>query len=197
MEVYSISKLLEYVLMGFALSADAGSVSLVYGTRFSPFKYRYAVIPAISFGIAQGLMPVIGWLGGEGLAGFLEAVDHWVAFAILVVVGGKFIYDSRQEEEIDVKDVLKPWPILLAAFATSIDACAVGFGLSMAHEAIIVPAIFFTTVTFLCSLICCRIGASLGEKYGPKLLLVGGIVLILIGFKILLGDLYPGIFDVT
>lgn len=188
----SLVKLIEYVLMGFALAADASSVSLVYGARFKPFKWKYAAIPALAFGVAQGVMPAIGWGGGELVAEFIQAVDHWVAFGILLIVGGKFIYDSRQDEEVDVKDVLRPWPIFLAAFATSIDACAVGFSLSLTHDPIVLPAVIFAVVTFVCSILCCRIGAKLGEKFGPKLLLIGGIVLILIGVKILLTDLLGG-----
>lgn len=177
--------MISYILMGFALAADASSVSLVYGSRFNPFKWRYAVIPSLAFGLAQGIMPVIGWAGGELVAEFIAAIDHWVAFVILVIVGGKFIWDSRHESEVEVKDVLKPLPIFLAAFATSIDACAVGFSLSLSGNPIVLPACIIALVTFLCCLICCRIGAKLGEKFGPKLLLIGGLVLIGIGIKIL------------
>lgn len=174
-----------YFLLGLALATDASSVSLVYGSRFTPFKWRYAVVPSLAFGIAQGIMPVIGWFGGAVIAQFIEAIGHWVAFVILMIIGGKFIWDSKHESEVEVKDVLQPLPIFLAAFATSIDACAVGFSLSLNGNPIILPAIVIATVTFLCCIICCRIGAKLGEKFGPKLLLVGGLVLIGIGIKIL------------
>ena len=184
-----MSVIISYVLMGFALAADASSVSLVYGSRFNPFKWRYALIPSLAFGLAQGIMPVIGWFGGELVAQFIEAIDHWVAFVILVIVGGKFIYDSREESDVEVKDVLKPLPIFLAAFATSIDACAVGFTLSLNGDPIVLPACIIALVTFLCCLICCRLGAKIGEKFGSKLLVMGGLVLIGIGIKILLEHL--------
>ena len=84
------------------------------------------MVPALAFGIAQGLMPVVGWLGGALLASFIEAVDHWIAFGILVVLGGKFIWDSRGDVDIKPETFMSPLAIFVAAFATSIDACAVG-----------------------------------------------------------------------
>lgn len=184
-----ISMWVSFLFLGFALSADACSVSLVYGAGFKPFRWRDAMIPAASFGIAQGVMPTIGWFGGELVAQLIESVDHWVAFGILLVVGAKFIYDSFQDEAIETKNILKPWTILLAAFATSIDACAVGFSLSLEDQPIALAAVIIALTTFVCSLICCRIGFKLGEKFGRKLLFLGGIVLIGIGVKILLGHL--------
>ena len=175
-----------YIMMGFALAADASSVSLVYGARFQPFKWKYALIPALAFGFAQGIMPVFGWLGGELVASLIEAIDHWVAFGILLILGIKFIIDSRKDEEIKVESILKPLPVFIAALATSIDACAVGFSLSMSKDPILAPAIIFAVVTFLCSMICVRLGAKLGEKLGKKFMVIGGCILILIGFKILL-----------
>lgn len=189
----SFAALFSYFLIGLALSADASSVSLVYGGSFRPFKWRYAAVPALAFGVAQAVMPAIGWCGGELVARFVETFGHWIAFGILIVVGGKFILDSRHETETEVKDVLKPWPIIIAAFATSIDACAVGFSLALDGAPIVIPALIFGIVTFVCSLVCCKIGSKLGEKFGPKLLLIGGIVLILIGVKILVEKLFPGI----
>ena len=178
--------------MGLALAADASSVSVVFGARLKPFKFRHAVVPALAFGFAQGLMPALGWLGGEMVADFLSAIDHWVASGILLVIGIKFILDSRKKEEVDVGKMLHPLAIFFSAIATSIDAFAVGFSLSMTGEPIVVPALIFALVTFACSLACCYIGAKLGEKFGPKLLIVGGIILILIGTRILVNDLWPG-----
>jgi putative Mn2+ efflux pump MntP len=190
--VLSVSTIISFILAGFGLAADASSVSLVYGAGFKPFKWRYAMVLGAAFGIAQGLMPILGWLGGELIVQYIEAIDHWIAFTILVVVGGKFIWESFHENEVKTQKVLRFWPILLAAFATSIDACAVGFSLSMTQSPIIPASIIFAVVTFLCCIVCCRIGAKLGERYGNKLLLAGGIILILIGTKILIEHLFPG-----
>ena len=181
---------ISYIMVGFALAADASSVSLVYGARFQPFKWKHALIPALAFGFAQGIMPVFGWLGGELVASFIEAVDHWVAFGILLILGIKFILDSRKDEEIKVESMLKPLPVFIAALATSIDACAVGFSLSISQNPILVPAIIFAGVTFFCSMICVRLGAKLGEKLGKKFMIIGGGILILIGVKILVEHLF-------
>jgi putative Mn2+ efflux pump MntP len=157
-----------------------------------PFKWRYALIPGLAFGLAQGIMPVIGWLGGELVADFIQAVDHWVAFGILLIIGVKFIWDSREEVDVKVESDLKPLAVLIAAFATSIDACAVGFSLSMAQDPIVLPSILFAVVTFFCSVLCVRLGSKLSEKFGNKFMIIGGCILILIGVKILVEHLWMG-----
>ncbi len=174
--------LLSYFMVGLALAADASSVSLVYGSSFQPFQWRKAAVPAVSFGAAQAIMPAIGWLCGSFIQRYVEAFGHWIAFGILMILGVKFIIDSRREEQEEIR--IGFLAILLAAFATSIDALAVGFSLAMDQKPILVPAAIFGVVTFACSMIACRIGAKLGEKFGPKLLLIGGIILIGIGVKI-------------
>ena len=184
-----LSAFVAYILMGFALAADASSVSLVFGAGLKPFKIKYALIPALAFGFAQGLMPALGWLGGELIAEFIRSVDHWIAFIILIIVGIKFIYDSRKDEEVDIQKMIHPVAVFLSAIATSIDAFAVGFTLAMTEQPIVLPASIFALVTFLCSLSCCYIGQKLGQKFGPKLLIIGGIILILIGVKILVEHL--------
>ena len=180
--------IVSYILIGLALSADASSVSIVYGTKFQPFRWKYALIPALAFGIAQGVMPAIGWFGGELISDWIDPYNRWIACIILCILGIKFIIDSRKDnQEEEDKVVLKPVPILLAAIATSIDACGVGVSISLDKQTILLPAVIFTVITFLCSLVCCRIGAKLGSKFGPRMLLIGGIVLICIGIKIVLG----------
>lgn len=188
-----LAALISNILMGFALAADASSVSLVYGSRFKPFCWRHAAIPALAFGLAQGIMPAIGWFGGELIQRFVQTFGHWIAFGILLIIGIKFILDSRKDEEVETKDILKFGPILLTAFATSIDACAVGFSLALAEEPILLAAIIFAVVTFFCSILACWVGSKLGEKFGPKLLIIGGIILIGIGCRILINSLFPGV----
>jgi putative Mn2+ efflux pump MntP len=135
-------------------------------------------------------MPLLGWLLGISFARYIEQVDHWIAFGILLIIGVNFIRESRKEVDVKVENSLKMGALLLAALATSIDACAVGLSLSMSGKTILVPALIFGIVTFACSLTCYRIGAKLGEKFGPKLMCVGGIILIGIGCKILVEHLF-------
>ena len=184
-----LTALLSYFLVGVALSADAASVSLVYGVKFQPFRWRNACIPAAAFGFAQAAMPAVGWGAGSFIHRYVEMFGHWIAFAILLGIGVKFIVDSRKPPEADVEATLRFWPILLAAFATSIDALAVGFSLAMNGNPIVVPALIFGIVTFACCLVACRIGARLGEKFGNRFMLVGGIILIAIGVRIFVAHL--------
>ena len=157
-----LTALLSYFLVGVALSADAASVSLVYGVKFQPFRWRNAVIPAAAFGFAQAAMPAVGWGAGAFIRRYVEMFGHWIAFAILLGIGVKFIVDSRKPPEAEVETTLRFWPILLAAFATSIDALAVGFSLAMNGNPIVEPALIF---------------------------LVGGIILIAIGVRIFVAHL--------
>ncbi len=185
----SFAFIAEYFLLGLALAADASSVSLVYGAKQQPFSWRKSFFPAFSFGLAQFVMPAVGWYGGALLSSFIEAVDHWIAFGILLAVGIKFIWDSRRPQDEAQPSGVSGAALFLAAFATSIDACAVGFGLRCADQPIWMPAAVIGVTTFGCSMIAHWFGSRLGAKFGPKLLIVGGIILIAIGTKILLEHL--------
>lgn len=186
----TIAVLTEYVLLGLALAADASSVSLVYGARQQPFSWRKSLFPSFSFGLAQAVMPIVGWYGGALLSSFISSIDHWIAFTILLVVGAKFIWDSRQsQDEFQSTSGVSGLALLLAAFATSIDACAVGFSLYCADQQIWLPSAIIGVTTFACSLLAHWLGSRLGSKFGPRLLVVGGIILIGIGTKILLEHL--------
>ena len=175
--------------MGFALAADASSVSLVYGGRFKPFKWRYAAIPAAAFGFAQAVMPAIGWGSGDLIYRFVQAWGHWIAFVILLIVGGKFILDSRHENDAEVKSILKPLPIFLSAFATSIDAFAVGISLAMDGTDIVSSAAIIGVITLVISVIGVKIGAKVGDRFGKRAELAGGLILIAIGMKIVVEHL--------
>ena len=185
----SFALIAEYFLLGLALAADASSVSLVYGAKQQPFSWRKSFLPAFSFGLAQFVMPVAGWFGGALLSSFIEAVDHWIAFGILLIVGAKFIWDSRRPQDETQPSGVSGAALFFAAFATSIDACAVGFGLRCADQPIWLPSAVIGVTTFGCSMIAHWLGSRLGAKFGPKLLIVGGFILIAIGTKILLEHL--------
>ncbi len=189
----TLSSFIAIFLTGIALSMDANSVSIVYGMQNRPFKWRNVLIPSACFGLAQGIMPCFGWLGGKLISEYVQAIDHWIAFGLLLIVGGKFIWDSRKDEgDEEPAAITSFWPLLLASFATSIDALVVGVSINLAGDPLIFSTIVIAIVTFVCTLICSLIGSKLGEKlgdkFGNKLLVIGGIVLIGIGVKILLQD---------
>ena len=177
--------LLELIIIAFALAMDASAVSLVYGAKCLPFRWKFSLFTSLIFAIAQGIMPVLGWFFGELIIDKLYHIDHWLSFAILALIGIKFIIDANDNKKTEPCCTISLWPILLAAIATSIDAAAMGLGFAIMHEPIILAATVIAVVTFICSIIASRIGAHLGQGLGPNLMRIGGVVLILMGFKIL------------
>lgn len=190
----TFSSFIAILLMGVALSMDANSVSIVYGMMNRPFKWKNVLVPSACFGVAQAVMPCMGWLGGELVQAYVSAIDHWIAFGLLLAVGVKFIVDSQNDDDESPSHILRLGPLLLASFATSIDACVVGVSINLAGDPLVFSAVVIGIVTFLASaafsLIGSKIGEKLGHKFGKKLLIVGGVVLIGIGAKILISDLF-------
>ena len=184
-----IAILTEYILLGLALAADAASVSLVYGSKQQPFSWRKSLFPSFSFGFAQGIMPIIGWYGGALLSSFIEAIDHWIAFVILLVVGIKFIWDSRQPQDVSKPSRVSGWALFLAAFATSSDAGAVGCSLHGADQPIWMASRIIAITTFGCSLIAHWIGSRLGSTASPDVLIIVGLIRIGLGAEVLLEHL--------
>jgi putative Mn2+ efflux pump MntP len=179
------------LLLALGLAMDAFAVSVANGSASKRFRLRQAFKLALLFGLFQGLMPVIGWAIGFNFKDFISAADHWVAFALLGVIGGKMIYDDLKgdvEDEAATEKGTGFYSLLLLALATSIDALAVGFSLTFLHS-ILVPVILIGLITFALSLT----GVYLGHTYKRfgqgKARLVGGIILIAIGIKILVEHL--------
>jgi putative Mn2+ efflux pump MntP len=177
---------LEVIILAVALSMDAFAVSIGLGSKHVKQTKSLALMSGIYFGLFQGLMPLIGYMGGKGVLGWFEEYAQWVAFALLILIGGKMIYESITEgiEEDIVKITHKV--MLILAIATSVDAMAAGFTLTLIEiNPLLACAIIGATTLFFS-----WIGVFIGEKSGTwlesKAELLGGIVLILIGFKVLL-----------
>ncbi len=175
--------------MAFGLAMDAFAVSVADGSRTPRLRLRRAFALALAFGLFQGLMPLIGWAAGLGFKDFISSADHWVAFGLLGLVGGKMIYgDLRGKAEAEKRPPAGATTLLVLAVATSIDALAVGFGLTFV-ESILLPALVIGVVTF--SL--CFAGVHLGHRYsrfgGGKAQTAGGVILVAIGVKILVEHL--------
>lgn len=190
----SISSFISLIFLGIALSMDASAVSIVYGIRNKPFSWKTVILPSLCFALAQAIMPCIGWVGGELVAEFVKSVDHWIAFILLLIIGTKFILDARKTNEDEPEGITTFWPLFLASLATSIDACVVGVTLNFAHDPLLLSIVMIGIITFIdtfvASLVGSKLGEKLGDKLGNKLLIVGGIVLIGLGAKILISDLY-------
>jgi putative Mn2+ efflux pump MntP len=131
-------------------------------------------------------MPIIGWLAGLTVVEIIASFDHWIAFALLALVGGKMIWEGFGKESDEEKgDQTRGWPLLLLSIATSIDALAVGFSFSILKNPILFPAVIIGIVCFIMTIIGMIFGKALAKIFGKKVEIFGGLVLIAIGVKIL------------
>ncbi|QOP41493.1 manganese efflux pump MntP [Sulfurimonas marina] len=177
--------MIELIILAIALSMDAFAVSLGLGTKESTFNRSLALKAGLYFGFFQGFMPLIGYLAGVGLSSFITSIDHWVAFILLTLVGLKMIYESFGEPvEEEISQVTNK-VLLLLAIATSIDAMAAGFTLTLMETTITISVLIIGFTTFIFSYIGVLIGSRGGAYLESKAELLGGIVLIAIGLKIL------------
>ena len=176
--------------IAFGLSMDAFAISITSGLIIKRLKITYALRIAFFFGLFQAIMPIIGWLAGITLKNFISGTDHWIAFGLLSFIGCKMIYESTKMERNEKGfDPLNTYVLLLLSIATSVDALAVGLSLSLLKILIITPAVIIGIVTFLLCLIGVYIGDKFGHFFERKIEVVGGLVLIGIGIKILIQHL--------
>lgn len=174
------------LLLSLALAMDAFAVSLVRGAAGKGRKID-ALILGSAFGLAQGLMPLVGWLLGVAFAETFRSIDHWIAFALLTVLGLRMIREARSKEtETVARGPLSPLGLLVAAFATSIDAAAAGVALPLLGVPIPVACLVIGGVTGVLCASGYVAGARIGTKLGKKAELAGGIALISLGIKILI-----------
>ncbi|WP_418179353.1 manganese efflux pump MntP family protein [Aliarcobacter lanthieri] len=178
--------MLEVLILAFALSMDAFAVSIGLGIRNKQNIKIMALKAGIFFGIFQALMPFIGFLGGIGLREYIQGYDKIVAFLLLLAIGGKMLYEAFNENvEEEITQVTNKI-LLTLAIATSLDAMAAGYSLHLFSVNIYLSLFIIGFTTFIISYIGVYVGNHGGEKYEKKAEILGGIVLILIGFKILL-----------
>lgn len=183
----------EIILIGVGLSMDAFAVSMCKGLAMRKFNAGHALIIGAYFGGFQALMPTVGWLLGRSFEGIIKSVDHWVAFGLLAIIGGKMVYDSLHESEDESEAESNPGidhhEMLLLAVATSIDALAVGITFAFLSVNIVPAATAIGLTTFTISFAGVAIGNKFGDRFRDKAQLAGGIVLIAIGTKILIEHL--------
>lgn len=178
--------MIEVLILAVALSMDAFTVSIGLGSKHLQRTKSLALMAAIYFGLFQALMPMIGFLGGKGVLGWVEEYAHWIAFFLLMLIGGKMIYESVSEGiEEDIAQITHK-VMLILAIATSIDAMAAGFTLTLMEVNPFLACGIIGITTFLFSWIGVFVGAKSGTWLESKAELLGGVILILIGFKLLL-----------
>lgn len=178
--------------IGIGLAMDAFAVSVVCGAVFKQLHILHALRMALFFGAFQSLMPLLGFAAGKMFEGFIGIYDHWAAFVLLTLVGGKMIYEAFKIEEVEKKpsDPSSLIALLVLSLATSIDALAVGFTLSLVTRFIIAAVLLIGVITFGLSYVGYAIGKRVGHFFENKIEIFGGVILILIGLKILLGHLF-------
>ena len=172
------------------LSFDTFAVSLSYGVVRNEIIFRQATRVAVVFAIFQGGLTVAGYFLGSLVSDAASGADHWIAFVLLLFLGGKMIIEGIREKKEEVKDYNNPLLLCTAAIATSIDAFAVGVSLAFLQVEIWGAGVLIGFVTFLASMIAIRIGKSAGERLGNRVEVLGGIILIAIGVKILVEHLF-------
>lgn len=185
--------LIELFLIGVGLSMDAFAVSVCKGLAMKKVNKKQAVIIALYFGGFQALMPLIGWFLGVRFQKYITSFDHWIAFGLLVFIGGKMILEAIRDtdvQEIREKDPpLDHKEMVVLAIATSIDALAVGITFAFLDTPIVEAIVIIGCITFLLSIFGVVVGNFFGTRYKKKAEIAGGIILILIGLKVLLEHL--------
>jgi len=186
---------LEILLIGIGLSMDAFAVSICRGLSMPKLNWRHAAVIALYFGGFQALMPLAGWALGSAFAKSIQNVDHWIAFFLLSLIGGNMIREALKDEEpcgedgCEVSDRLDHRQLLLMAVATSIDALAVGVTFAFLDVSIVPAITVIGATTFVLSLLGVVVGNFFGSRYKKRAEITGGVILILLGVKILVQHL--------
>ena len=182
--------LFELFVLAVALSMDAFAVSICKGLATGKVKLKHMLLTGIWFGGFQALMPLLGFYLGSAFEKYVTAVDHWIAFVLLSAIGLNMIKESMSDDEDSADASFSVKTMFLMAVATSIDALAVGITFALLPDIKITAAVLFIgVITFIFSAVGVKIGNVFGAKYKSKAELSGGIILILIGVKILLEHL--------
>ncbi len=187
---------LEVIGIAVGLAMDAFAVSVAVGVGLHKVEKGHIFRVSWYFGLFQFLMPIAGWAVGRLAADYVEAYDHWVAFALLGVIGGKMLYEAvfHTEEEAAEKAASKPdptrgWTLILLSIAVSIDALAVGLSMAFLAQSIWIPAVIIGVVAGVLSLVGIVFGGRLGRRSSTVAEIIGGLVLIGIGVNTLVSHL--------
>lgn len=179
-------EILTIILIAISLSFDTFAVSISSGLVLKKIDFYNATKIAVTMAVFQALMPLIGWLAGSGIKSYAESFDHWIAFGILGLLGGKMIYESfktdpeeRSFNPLDIKVMIG------MAIATSIDALVVGFSFALLNYKILFSVGIIGIVTYIVAMLGMLFGKNIGSRVGRRMEVLGGVMLILIGLKIL------------
>jgi len=183
--------IIEIALIGVGLAMDAFAVSICKGLAMRRMNYKKAIIIAAFFGVFQALMPALGYVLGTTFANKIAAIDHWIAFILLALIGANMIKEalSRDDDECQ-DDSLRLGDLIMLSIATSIDALAVGITFAFFNVSLLLSVSMIGIITFIICVIGVKVGNVFGEKYKSKAELAGGLILIVMGAKILIDHLF-------
>lgn len=182
--------IIETLLIAIALSMDAFAVSIACGLNTKSINIYMMIKVGVYFGVFQAIMPLIGYYAGNLLPFDISTYDHWIAFGLLVLIGGHMVKESFDPDSSENKDYFGKRVLFTAAFATSIDALAAGFSASLLNAGILLLTVSAGVITLFSSSLGVRIGNRYGHIFEKKVELASGLVLILIGAKILIEHLF-------
>ncbi len=183
--------LLSIVGIAFGLSADCFAVALSASISKRSFSILQVLRVSLSFGLFQAIMPALGWLVGRTVIDFISGYDHWIAFALLALIGGRMIWESFHDKDSrrSNTDITKGWLLLTLSVATSIDALAVGLSFAFLQVNIILASAIIGVVAFIITIVAFLIGTRVGALLGKRAEIAGGVILVIIGLRILLEHL--------
>lgn len=184
--------ILEIVLISIGLGMDAFAVAVCKGLAMKKMNWKKAFIIAIYFGVFQALMPFIGYELGINFKNAIQSIDHWIAFILLSSIGINMIREALKKDDDDVNDDVSVKTMIVLALATSIDALAVGVTFAFLEVQIAIPIIMIGVITFVMSFAGVKIGNYFKDKFKDKAEILGGIILIAMGIKILIEHLIEG-----
>lgn len=179
----------ELLIVGVGLSMDAFAVAIGKGLTMQRMRWKHAAITGLWFGVFQAVMPLAGYFLGTRFSGYIQRIDHWIAFVLLALIGGNMILESRKGEDAPVDGSFAPSRMLPLAVATSIDALAVGVTFAFLQVDIVSAVTLIGCTTFVISFAGVKIGTVFGERFSCKAEFIGGLLLVLMGCKIVLQHL--------
>ena len=183
--------IIEIALIGVGLAMDAFAVSICKGLAMRRMNYKKAIIIAAFFGVFQALMPALGYVLGTTFANKIAAIDHWIAFILLALIGANMIKEALSSDDDECQDdSLRLGDLIMLSIATSIDALAVGITFAFFNVSLLLSVSMIGIITFIICVIGVKVGNVIGEKYKSKAELAGGLILIVMGAKILIDHLF-------
>lgn len=179
------------ILLSIGLAMDAFSVAIVAGFGLGEVKLVDSLKVSATFGAAHIIMPVLGWFLGSTVLNLIQRWDHWIAFLLLAFVGGKMLREGLdpETEEVNASDLLGFASLIMFTIAVSIDALAVGLSFSLQELSIWVPSLYMGVGTLIFTFVGLNIGNRTGQRFGKRAQIAGGLVLILIGLRIVITHL--------